>query len=285
MLAKAKNSFSEPWPLWRRQILAIWRLEIGRNLFAPIGLWVFFLAFAPAVIAGAHSVREALRPGACSFAHDTEILALIFQLFYLRLAFFFGCLGIFVRLFRGEMVDRTLHYHLLAPLRREVLVVGKFLAGSLGSATVFVAGGATTFTLMYAHHGSDATAFLLHEQGLLHLGAYLGVTVLGCLGYGAVFLALSLIFKNPVLAAVVFLGWESIAGMLPAALQYLSVAFYLKPLFPVEAPVVGFSGLFTVVVEPIPVWLAVVCLLLYSLAVVTVAAVRIRYVEIDQGTD
>ncbi len=285
MLAETKKSFFEQSPLWRRQILAILRLELGRNLFAPSGLWLFLLAFAPALIAGVHAVREAFRPSACSIEHDTVMLAWIFQLFYLRLALFFGCLGIFVRLFRGEMVNRTLHYYLLAPLRREVLVVGKFLAGSLGSAAVFVAGGAVTFILMYVHHGSQAIPILLHEQGLWHLGAYLGVTVLACLGYGAVFLCLGLVFKNPVLPAVVFLGWESIGGMLPAVLQHLSVTFYLKPLFPVAAPVVGFSGLFTVVVEPIPSWRAVTCLLLFSLVAVTLGAFRIRYVEVDQGAD
>lgn len=285
MPAKTQESFLDQWPLWRRQLAAILRLELGRNLFAPSGLWVFLLAFAPALIAGVHAVRETLRPSTCSIEHDTVMVAWIFQLFYLRLALFFGCLGIFVRLFRGEMVDRTLHYYLLAPLRREVLVAGKFLAASLGSAAVFVAGGVTTFMLMYAHHGSQAIAFLLQEQGLWHLGAYLGVIVLACLGYGAVFLCLGVAFKNPVLPAVVLLGWESISGMLPAVLQHLSVTFYLKPLFPVAAPVVGFSGLFTVVVEPIPSWLAVSCLLLFSLVVVTLGAVRIRYVEVDQGAD
>src|SRR5213078_4384980 len=50
---------------------------------------------------------------------DRMIFARIFQFFYLRLAIFFGCLGMFMYLFSGEMSNRTLHYWFLAPARRE----------------------------------------------------------------------------------------------------------------------------------------------------------------------
>ena len=56
---------------------------------------------------------------------DRAIFAGIFQYFYLRLAIFFGCLGMFMYLFSGEMSNRTLHYWFLAPARREVLLAGK----------------------------------------------------------------------------------------------------------------------------------------------------------------
>ena len=47
------------------------------------------------------------------------IFAGIFQYFYLRLAIFFGCLGMFMYLFTGEMSNRTLHYWFLAPAPRD----------------------------------------------------------------------------------------------------------------------------------------------------------------------
>jgi hypothetical protein len=69
------------------------------------------------------------------FEQDRRIFAVIFQFFYLRLAIFFGCLGIFMNLFRGEMLDKTLHFWFLMPVRREVLLAGKYIAG-LTAATV-----------------------------------------------------------------------------------------------------------------------------------------------------
>ena len=56
---------------------------------------------------------------------DSLIFAGVFQFFFLRLAIFFGCVGVFTNLFRGEMLDKSLHFYLLTPLRREVLAIGK----------------------------------------------------------------------------------------------------------------------------------------------------------------
>jgi hypothetical protein len=115
--------------------------------------------------------------------------------------------------------------------------------------------------------------------------SYLLVTVLACLGYGAVFLALSVLFKNPVVPAVMVLVWEGVNGALPVWLKRFSVTFYLKPLFPVELPIEGFSGLFTVVAEPTPPWLAVSGLIAFALGVLAFACWRIRRLEISYSTD
>src|SRR5258708_37505960 len=40
---------------------------------------------------------------------DSIMFAGVFQFFFLRLAVFFGCLGIFLNLFRGEVLDRSRH--------------------------------------------------------------------------------------------------------------------------------------------------------------------------------
>ncbi len=58
---------------------------------------------------------------------------------YLRLAIFFGCLGIFMYLFRGEMSNRTLHFWFLAPARREVLLAGNDAAGLIALAAILPA--------------------------------------------------------------------------------------------------------------------------------------------------
>src|SRR5579864_3968279 len=79
------------------------------------------------------SIREGNNLG-----QDSIMFAGVFQFFFLRLAVFFGCLGIFMNLFRGEILDRSLHFYFLAPIRRDVLMIGKFLAGLLATCTIFV---------------------------------------------------------------------------------------------------------------------------------------------------
>ena len=90
--------------------------------------------------------------------------------------------------------------------------------------------------LMYLHYGAEARDFVFSGPGLGHLGSYLLVTVLACLGYGSLFLLLGLLARNPILPAVPILIWESMNHILPSSLKFLSVIFYLEPLLPVEVP-------------------------------------------------
>ena len=64
---------------------------------------------------------------------DNMVFAGIFQVYFLRLGIFFGCLGIFSNLFRAEVLERTLHYYFMSPVRREVLAVSKYLAGLIAA--------------------------------------------------------------------------------------------------------------------------------------------------------
>ena len=69
---------------------------------------------------------------------------------------------------------------------------------------VFGTGILASFSLMYVHFDA-AKNFVLNGPGLVHLRVYLLVATLACLGYGAVFLAMSLLFKNPIVPALVVL--------------------------------------------------------------------------------
>ena len=66
------------------------------------------------------------------------------------------------------------------------------------------------------------------------MAAYLGATVLACIGYGSIFLAAGLLFRNPLIPAAVILVWESINSFLPSLLQKFSVIYYLKSLCPIQ---------------------------------------------------
>ena len=262
-----------------RQAWAVARMELRRGV-SWRSLWVILMAFAPVVVIAAHVIEDHSH----HFEEETLILNGIVQIYYIRCGIFFGCLGIFLRLVRGEMAERTLHYLFLAPLRREALLVGKFLAGVLTTVLVFGTGVLSAFLLMYGHLG-EGRMFLLHGAGLAHLRLDLLVVLLACLGYGAVFLAFSLLFKNPVVPAVMLAFWEGVNGALPAWLKHLSVTFYLKPLFPVELPMKGILSLFTVVAEPTPRWLAVTGLFVFTSLVVTFACWRMRRIEVSYSSD
>jgi ABC-type transport system involved in multi-copper enzyme maturation permease subunit len=243
------------WHKWWTQFVVIAKMEYRRNVFTKRGLWVYFLAFAPVVIIAAHAMNP-LDSG-CSMSEDTQILGGIVMFFYVRLGILFGCLGLFTWLFRGEIVQKSLHYYFLAPVRREVLVLGKYAAGVGTAVTLFGAGVFLSYIFMYGHFGAAGQNFTFDGPGLGHLRNYLIITVLACVGYGSIFLAMSLVVKNPIVPGIAVFLWEAISGVFPPLLQKLSITFYLKNLAPVQLPVEGILALFTVVVEPVPLWVAI----------------------------
>jgi ABC-type transport system involved in multi-copper enzyme maturation permease subunit len=256
-------------------------METRKNFFTRRGFWIYLLAFAPVTIIGVHAVVDRNS----NMREDTQILAGIFQLYYLRLAIFFGCMGIFTRLFRGEMIQRSLHYYLLAPIRREVLLVAKFIAGCITATWIFGLAVLASFALMYLHFGPRGLQYIFDGPGLEQLGAYLGITALACIGYGSVFLALSMVFRNPIIPGVVLLGWEAINPVLSSTMQKFSVIFYLRHLAPVDIPAEGLFALLTVVTDPVPAWVATAGLMILALVVLTYACIRVRRLEINYTTD
>ncbi len=279
-----KKLSEQPWQLWIAQVLAILRIEIRKNLWMRRSIWIYLVAIAPVLIIGLHAIKS--RGGIdCDLAQDTQILATIFQVYYLHLGIFFGCMGLFTWLYRGEVVEKSLHYYFLAPMRREVLVAGKFLAGVIGSTVIFGLSVLASFTFMYGHFGQHGWNYVFHGPGFGQLTAYLSVTLLACLGYGALFLALSLIFKNPILPGIVVLLWETFHAVLPSLLQKLSITFYLNQLCPVTIPSTGAMALFTVVAEPVSPWIAVPGLLVLTGAILIFACMRMRRTEISYLAD
>jgi ABC-type transport system involved in multi-copper enzyme maturation permease subunit len=234
--------------------------------------------------------RVEIDHGLCDVQEDTVIFAGIFQFFYMRLAIFFGCMFVFMNLFRGEMLDRSLHYYFLAPLRRDVLVLGKYLAGLLATVMIFGLSTFAQWSVLLLHFAPAARAeYLDHGNGYGHLFAYLGVTALACLGYGSVFLAAGIIIRNPLVTAATVLLWESINGILPATLRKISVIYYLKSLCPVEIPmqkgVPPPIAMLAVNVDGATPLVAILGLLALSAVVVFLATLRIRRMEINYSTD
>ena len=271
-------------PMRRRQLSTIVRLELAKNLRSWRGLWLYLLALLPVLPIGLHTLYAVIKQDGDAHVldEDTTILAGIFQFYYLRLGIFFGCLGLFTRLFRGEMMERSLHHYLLAPVRRELLTLGKFLAGLMISVATFGAAVLLSFVLMYLHFGGEARGFVGSGPGLGHLGSYLLVTVLACLGYGSLFLLLGLLVRNPFIPAVPILLWESINHLLPASLKPLSVIFYLEPLLPVEVPPTNeLLTFFAIPADPVPGYVAMPGLVLVSAAILLGACLRARSTEIN----
>ena len=187
---------------------------------------------------------------------------------------FFGCAWVFMNLFRGDIVDRSLHYYLLAPVRREILVLGKYIAGLVVSIGVF--GLATIACLVIVKVPRIAAGTGSIGLGVDVMLQYLLVTALACVGYGALFLSIGLLFRNPVLPALMVYGWELINFLLPPVLKKLSVIHYLQSISPIHVP----EGPFAILADPTPAWIGIPGLLLVTLGLLAFAAWRTNRLEI-----
>jgi ABC-type transport system involved in cytochrome c biogenesis permease component len=274
--------------LWRRQILAILRIDLRKTFFSKRGLWIYLLAFAPEIPMLGHWVFSRGQQND-QLANDVQIFAGIFQFFYLRVAIFFGCVGIFSNLFRGEMMDKSLHYYMLAPVRREVLVAGKFLSGLTAAIVIFGGSAILQFPAMFWHHGELMSAYMFKGPGMSHLISYFIAAVLACVGYGSLFLAAGVLFRNPLIPAAGLLLWESINGFLPALLKKISVIYWLQSICPIPIPTPhgrqGIAALLVIDIDPAPASLAIANLLLIAAFVIVWASMRARRLEIAYGTD
>src|SRR3984893_9006916 len=226
----AKGSL--PWSLWLRQIRAIFGLEMRKNFLGRRAILIYLLAFFPVMMLGALAlVTSPTR----NFNVLGTIYAWIYGALILRTSVFFGCAWIFMNLFRGEVVDRSLHYYFLSPVRREVLIVGKYFSGIVTSAILFTLTTVVSMLLVYfPNFASESSRFFFDGPGLGQLLSYAGITMLACIGYGAFFLVVGLFFRNPIVPALALYLWEWINFLLPPLLKKISVIHYLNSLVPIQ---------------------------------------------------
>ncbi len=266
-----------------RQLRGVLRLELKRTAFSKRGWWIYFLAAGPIFISLIHWLIQARVLHRHAIGEDSVIFAGLFQFFFLRGSIFFGCVGLFSSLFRGEMLEKTLHYYLLTPLRREFLVAGKFVAGLAVALMLFVPSVAATYLLLGRHFGAAWTDYLMHGPGMSQLGWYVTVTALACAGYGAVFLTCGLAFRNPMIPAAVVWVWENLNPFLPAVLKKISVIFYLRSLCPVEVPAPPPFSIMVIETNPTPAWIAIPGVLIVVGLLLAYAAATARQTEINYG--
>lgn len=273
------------WSLWARQTLSILRLEIKKNFFSRRALLLYLAAVLPLVMV---AMVVLVRPDKnevnemTSVNFVSQIYAAIYGGLILRTLLFFGCAWVFMNLFRGEVVDRSLHYYFLVPVRREVLVVGKYLSGLIATIVLFTV--TTVGSMLILYFGlfpAESREFFFAGAGGNHLFAYLAVTVLACVGYGAVFLIVGLFFRNPIIPGLILYGWEWINFLLPPGLKKVSVIHYLTSLVPVPMS----EGPFAVLAEPTPAWIAVPSLFLFTAVILFLSGLHIRRMEISYAAE
>ena len=264
----------------KRQLVTVALNEVRRSLFSRRSLAVYLLVGMPLALM---LLRALFIPASvqADAGHATSEFAEVFHFFLLRFVVFFANAMIFVRLFRGEILEKSLHYTLLAPLPRTVLVLGKYLGGVLSASLILMFTTTLTYVLVYLPHGSAGIRLMLSSSGIANLASYLLIVALACFAYGALFMLAGLFFKNPMVPAILFLGWETLTPFLPTFLKVLSFVHYLVSFAPVPVSL----GAFALLARPVPWWIALVALAVSSAALVFIASRVARNLEVTYSAD
>ena len=161
-----------------------------------------------------------------------------------------------------------------------MLLVGRYLAGVVSVAICFMLSVTASYLIMFqASSSTSIEQFVLMGIGKAHLAAYLGITLLACFGYGAVFLLFGMLFKNPIIPSGIVLGLEYINFLLPPVMKKISVIFYLESLCPVPIK----ESIFSVAARPASWPVAIFSLGLVAAAFLGISSWKFRKLEISKG--
>jgi len=268
-----------------RQILAVQALELRKRFLGKRAIPVYLLALIPLFMFTARFLAAQVfhwNVGG-TVAHDRVMYAVLFRTLILRFVVYFGCVFVFIPLFRGDILDRSLHYYFLVPIRRQTLTLAKYFSGLLAALVLFNGVTLATWLIHQLTHGpQNLIEQLFSAHGFFVLGSYLLVTSLACIGYGAVFLAAGVFFKNPIIPAVAILGWESINLFLPPVLKKISVIYYLDSLCPVSIP--PDSGI-AILADPASPWVAIPGIFALAAVMLFFAARKVSRLEVLYGVE
>ena len=293
MTMNAQQVTSAPWRHWARQSWAVAlhefrRLRHGRHALGRLVLTAMPIVFAGlvALFVVAMADQAFVDPLVIHSERRTvgaELLniARLFRFLNLPFVLFGTTASLFANLYNSEIADRTLHHLFLLPVRREVVTVGKYIAGvlvvfSTSLIAWLIAGG----MLLSLHGPSAALSAGLSFAGLKALAAYAMMIFLAATAYGALFLLVGTTFRSPSLVAAAFWGWEWITLFLPTGFKRISIVHWVTSFMPAS---VTTDWLFATLGDPENPVLAFVVLSLFSIACVAAATWRARRIQLSYG--
>jgi ABC-type transport system involved in multi-copper enzyme maturation permease subunit len=228
----------------------IFELSLGEMLWSRRTIFMALLAAGPVAIAAFTRVlatMDLFGPDAPNLrVTGSTLFGLMIWVFYLR--FTVPVLGVFygTALMADEIEDKTLTYLFTRPIPRGAVLVGKYLAYLVCTASVVLPSVVLVFWLVAPIRSTLAESFvpLLRDLALLGLGLAV---------YGAVFAWVGARLKRPLVTGLVFaIGWEPTALVFPGYMRNLTVAHYLQALVPHAMPQDGPLGMLQAVFRDAP---------------------------------
>jgi ABC-2 type transport system permease protein len=168
----------------------------------------------------------------------------------------------------NEVEDRTMVYLVLKPISRTRIVLEKAAAVFLTATLLLLEGILLAFLIVMRGQAPDYVS---------QLGSMAVATAFGVLGYGGLFLALSLIVPRALLAGIMYsLLWESLFGRFIPGVRLISVRHYVQSIYVrlLDTPAIAIN-------QAMQLWPAIVTLLVLTTLALAVATWRLRTMNLE----
>ena len=262
--------------VWTRQLRVVFKIELFKSIFSKRTLSTLLLSLLPTLLIILISFNKRTPTGP-SIGQMREIFGYIFSVYILAAVIFLGSAIHFTAAFRGEILQRNLHYYFLTPIRRELLVLGKFSANLVSSLVVISVAVISGYLLMYLPFGANQLMNDLSAGIVLgQIAAYLGIALLACMSYGAVFMTTGLLFRSPLIPVAVVAGWEAANFFMPPFLKMFSIIHYLKGLLPIPLN----EGVIAIIVAPPPARVSIIGMVSLTAIALLVSSYILKRLEI-----
>lgn len=212
-----RNSFFQPYKV-------IFGITFRQTIQSKKTIFMLAATFIPVLIAACYRIF-----GRGASVDPDKVLSLLMLLLFLQFLSVLIALFYATALVADEIDNETITYLFTRPVRKYVIIIGKFAAYVLGAFLLVIPPMFFTFLIIAAGNGIFSEPIL----SLSHFGKQLGVTMLALTAYGAIFTFFGAWWKRPVVLGLLFgFGWEKVVLMAPGTVRRYSVVHYLMSIFP-----------------------------------------------------
>ena len=225
MLEIDQNGQSDVKSIFLRPFKVTFRITFDQTIKSKKTIFMLILAFLPVFLTLYYRI-----------AQPEHIVKPSLVLFHVMM-FFLLFVSILIALFYGnamigdEVDNRTIIYYFTRPIPKFTIILGKFVAYIASVFLILIPPMLLSFLIILSDKemsGDFASTVDIFARQL-------GVTMLGLMVYGSIFMFFGTSLKHPIISGLLFaFGWEKIMLIVPGLIRKFSVAHYLISAFPID---------------------------------------------------
>ncbi len=155
---------------------------------------------------------------------EMEVFMTIMIIVYLQFIVLYTCLLYASSLVSAETEERTMTYLISRPIARSEILIYKYIGYVVSVFSIFALTTILNYIVLAPHGGSAA-----FTRNLDLLGYTLGGILIAVIGWGALFILMASVFKNPLMPGFLYsLFWESLLANMGGNISRATITYQIR---------------------------------------------------------